>query len=139
MFTHILVPVDLGSRSRPGVRAALQLAQQNQAPLTLFHAIERIDNLPAASLKGFYARLERAAKRHLLTHGRELEREGVSVRRAIVFGKVAASIVKYANEKNVDLIVMASHPLERSGPSEGVATTSYRVAFLARCAVLLVK
>jgi len=139
MFTHILVPVDLGSRARPGLRAACQLALQNQAPVTLFHAIERIDHLPAPSLKGFYGRLERAAKRHLLTLGRELEDAGVTVRRVIVFGKVAPSIVKYASEKNVDLIVMDSHPLDGPGPDQGVAATSHRVAFLARCAVLLVK
>ena len=57
----------------------------------------------------------------------------------IRYGKRAETIVRYAEERGMDLIVLSSHKVDRDHPALGWGTISYRIAIVARCPVLLVK
>ncbi len=43
LFSHILVSVDFTEKNHAALRAAKQLAHQNQARVTLLHVIETIE------------------------------------------------------------------------------------------------
>ena len=134
-FKRILVPVDFTARSRASLDVAARIAQRDGSRVRVLHVIERIEHLPAASLKAFYARLAKAATRNLegLVHHKWSARMQGELR----FGNRAAEILRSAGAWRADLIVLASHAV--SGGRADWATLSYRVAVGARCTVLLVK
>ena len=63
----------------------------------------------------------------------------VQVESAVVDGRRADEIVKFAAANDVDLIVLASHRVNASMVNRDWGTISYKVGILAQCPVLLVK
>ena len=51
----------------------------------------------------------------------------------------AEEVLRFTRENGIDLIVVASHPVDSFKPSGGLGTMSYKLGILAPCAVLLVK
>jgi nucleotide-binding universal stress UspA family protein len=58
---------------------------------------------------------------------------------AVVYGRRAEEIVKYAAANDVDLIIVASHRVNASMVNRDWGTISYKVGILAPCPVLLIK
>lgn len=138
MFRHILVPLDLGRGNEEAVRIAGALARQHGARLTLLHIVARLEHIPQAELREFYARLERTAREKLGRHARRAGKD-VDVEIVVRLGDPAPDIVRHAHTKRADLIVLRSHRVETARGPKGLGTTSYRVAIMARCPVMLVK
>ena len=148
MFEKILVPVDLTEKNRSAVERARELVTP-RGELTLLHVIEELADIPFEELEDFYRRLEKRAVQRLrelaeIAAGKDGEMAeegagGVEVRREVVYGRRAQEIVRFAEERESDLIVLGSHPVDRTHPGESWATLSYQVAILARCPVLLLK
>ena len=139
MFKHVLIPVDFTSKNAAAIAVASELARQDGAEVTLLHVIETVENIPVKEMKSFYDQLERKASRNIS----KLRKAFFSSRRgshvAVIFGKRANEIVKFAAKKSVDLIVMSSHKPNLNNRSRDFGTISHRVAIIAPCAVLLVK
>ncbi|NLA74663.1 MAG: universal stress protein [Deltaproteobacteria bacterium] len=70
---------------------------------------------------------------------RKYQADNIVIHTDITYGKRVQEIVRYASQKQMDLIILSSHKLEETGPGEGWATISYRVAILAPCPVMMVK
>jgi nucleotide-binding universal stress UspA family protein len=137
VFRRILVPVDFTKKNRRAVRVAARLASERGAELRLLHVIERVDAGEPQALTGFYKKLEsnaRAKTKELLA-----EAGSVKARAEILYGNRVNEILRYAQEKKIDLIVMSSHRLALKHPGENWGTISYKVGILSRCPVLLVK
>src|SRR5262249_55957501 len=101
------MPVDLTDRHQ----AALETAAGLVAPGgqgTLPHVIEVIHGLPMEEEKGFYGKLERAARKHLDRLGAELERRKVAWRAEVLYGQRGAEVIRYAGSQGSDLIVVTS-------------------------------
>lgn len=140
MFTHILVPLDLSVRNLRAIEIARDIARPQGARVTLLHVIQRLEGIPVRELQDFYTRLQARAQLRLRLAGRKAAREGIEVSQVIFVGNPVRDIVRHATEKRVDLIVMSSHAVKPSGrPRDGFGTTSYRVALLCPCPILLVK
>jgi nucleotide-binding universal stress UspA family protein len=139
MFQNILVPVDLSDHHGRTLEVASELARHNHGNITFVHVIESIPGLDPAELQGFYAKLEKAAHRHLSRLASESLKRDLAVKTKVLYGKRAEGVVEFARECNADLIALTSHrdPVE-SGPST-FDTLSYKIAFLAQCPVLLIK
>ena len=67
--------------------------------------------------------------------------DAVAIRPVVLVGDPAPDILRYATRNRVDLIVMGSHPVDPTRRAAGVGwgTTSYKVALLCTCPVMLVK
>jgi nucleotide-binding universal stress UspA family protein len=140
MFTHILVPLDLTARNLRAVDTARDIARAQGARVTLLHVIQRLDGIPVRELQDFYARLQERAQLRLRLAARRLTREDIDVSETVFVGSPVRDIVRHVNDKRVDLIVMSSHAVKPSvRPVDGFGTTSYRVALLCPCPILLVK
>lgn len=137
MFRRILVPVDLTPKALGAVRVAA-LVSGKDAAVTLLHVIEKIDG-GTPGLERFYRRLDLAARRKLQPIATRLGRRGLKVKLAIVYGNRLREILRFASESRCDLVVMASHRLERNRPGGGWETLSYEVGLLSSRPVLLVK
>ena len=139
-FAHLLVPLDLSTKNERTLTIALDVAAQNRAQVTLLHVIQRIEGVPQTALRDFYRRLKERAHKRLTLAARCFLARDLQTTPAVVFGVPAREIVRYAEAKKADLIVINSHEVvDLARPGEGLGTTSYKVAILCRCPVMLVK
>ena len=140
MFKHILVPLDLSAKNARALAVVLEMAQRNHARVTLLHVIQRIEHIPLGEMQAFYRRLETHAQRRLRLAARRFATKRVEVELVVLIGMPARDIVRHAEAKKVDLIVMSSHKITSpTRPGYGLGTTSYKVGILCRCPVMLVK
>ena len=139
MFRRILVPLDFTDKSTVALDMAIQFAGPSQAGVTLLHVIETVEHLPFEDLRGFYGKLEEEAHARLRLRLGMFEEKALEVEHDVVYGRRAEEIVRYALEKEMDLIILSSHRIEPGRPSPAWGTISYQVAIMAQCPVLLVK
>jgi universal stress protein A len=138
-FHHVLVPTDLTKRTDKALQLAANLTASDASRITLLHVIATIDGVPFDELKGFYQRLEQKARTAMTRFARRSHERLAPVESAVVYGRRAEEIVKYAAAHEVDLIVLASHRVNPSMENRDWGTISYKVGILAQCPVLLVK
>jgi nucleotide-binding universal stress UspA family protein len=142
MFRNILVPVDFTLKNEASLNTALDLARKasgDPARITLLHVIETIEHVEFEELKDFYRGLETRAAAKLFGMEERFKAAEVPVYHEILYGKRAEAIVNHAEEREMDLIVLSSHKVDRDHPALSVGAISYRIAIVARCPVLLVK
>ena len=139
MFRHILIPTDLSDRSGKAVDMARDLAKAASARITLFHVIETVSGADFEEFGSFYKEIEDRASAHLTKLASQFQGSGRDIVKTLVYGEPAEEIVRFAVEKEVDLIVLASHRIDLSRPGYGWSTLSYKIGVLAPCPVLLVK
>lgn len=142
MFRNILVPVDFTLKNEAALNTALDLARGtggNEAKVTLLHVIETIEHVEFEEMADFYRGLETRAAAKLFGMEDRFNQALVPVYHEVIYGKRAETIVRHAEEREVDLIVLSSHKVDRDHPALGVGAISYRIAIVARCPVLLVK
>ena len=114
MTRQILVPIDDSDRST----AALEFAVENypEDRLVAFHAIDP-GNFPTGGLEaGAFGDFERVRKNYEEQAEQLLERAaesaieaGVDVETVVEIGRPARTIVEYADEHDVDHVVIGSH------------------------------
>jgi nucleotide-binding universal stress UspA family protein len=142
MFRKILVPVDFTEKNEAALDSAAQIAggsTQESSEVTLLHVVEIIEHIDFNEMSDFYRGLENRATAKLFTLEEKLKEKGVNARHEVLFGKRAETIVRYAEEKAADLMILSSHKVDRDHPALGLGTLSYAIAIVARCPVLLVK
>lgn len=139
MFRHILIPTDLSGRATQAADMARDLGQSAGARVTLLHVIATISGAGYDEFRSFYRELEERASGHLAALASRLDGSGLEVASVVVYGQPAEEIVRYAADKQIDLIVLASHQVDLSQPGRGWGTLSYKIGVLASCPVLLVK
>jgi nucleotide-binding universal stress UspA family protein len=139
MYRNILIPVDLSRKGAVAVAAATDVADPTEASITLLHVIETLQDVEYDELETFYRRIKEKAEKTLGSWTDELSARGFEAGAEIVFGRRGPEILRYADERNVDLIVMTSQALDREHPGEGFGTLSHQLAALSRCSVLLAR
>ena len=139
MFHNILVPVDFTLKNEAALNTALDLARGKDVKVTLLHVIETIEHVEFDEMADFYRSLETRAAAKLYGMEERFKQALIPVYHEIVYGKRAETIVRHAEERGTDLIVLSSHQVDRDHPALGVGAISYRIAIVARCPVLLVK
>jgi nucleotide-binding universal stress UspA family protein len=138
MFRKILVPVDFTEKNQTALDSAAQIAGAD-GEIDLLHVIETIEHIDFKEMSDFYRGLETRAAARLFALEATLKDRGGRVHHEVLFGKRAETIVRYAEEKGADLMVLSSHRVDRDHPALGLGTLSYAIAIVARCPVLLVK
>jgi universal stress protein A len=98
-----------------------------------------IHGMPFDELKRFYGRLEKKAHAAMIRLAQRRPAAKVKTECAVVYGRCAEQIVKYAAAHDVDLIILPSHRVNPSMADRDWGTLSYKVGILAQCPVLLVK
>jgi nucleotide-binding universal stress UspA family protein len=138
MFRHLLVPTDLTDRTVKALDVAIAISA-GQAQVTLLHVIETIAGAEFEEFSSFYHKLEKQAREKLndIVARSRTSRGPVDV--AIVYGARTEEVLRFTRSEGIDLIVLASHPVDPSEPHHGLGTMSYKLGILAPCAVLLVK
>ncbi|MGD9161058.1 MAG: universal stress protein [Desulfobacteraceae bacterium] len=140
MFKNILVPADLTEKSIRALEIAVGMAKNNACRITLLHVVETIDDDEGEEeFREFYNRLADRAAKKMAELANKYGTDKIDIHTEIIYGKRVPEIVKYASEKEIDLIILSSHKIEDMGSMDGWATISYRVGILAPCPVMMVK
>lgn len=139
IYRRILLVVDLGEHSEQIGARARDLAAVLGAELSVLHVVEYVPVepmgetlLPAVQIE------EELVQRAKLQLAQLCERLGIgAARRDVAAGNVKAEIVRAAQERQADLIMLGSR--ERRGPSILVNLTEDTVLHAAPCDVLAVR
>ena len=142
---QILFPTDFSSRANYALPYAAAIARATGAAILCVHVVEPI--VPAVGYTGLAEpmpiadiadQLEDSAERELPKLAECEECTGLNVEDLIVHGDPAAEIVRVADERKVDLIVISSHG--RTGLGRIIfGSTAEAVVRHAHCPVLVVK
>ena len=139
MFNNILVPTDLSEKSKKALDITLNLGSEEGGRITLLHVVEIIEGNDQEEFDEFYNRLRARAEKKMADIVSRYESSNWSIDSQILIGKQVNEIVRFAYEHNIDLIILASHRIDKTEPMDGWATISYRVGILSHCPVLMVK
>ncbi len=144
----ILYPTDFSERSVVAVPLALDLARLYGAELHCLHVVDAPgefileDNymLPLTTdYRPDFEELRKSAETHLDQFiAQQMAEVKDSVRKAVVIGKPFAEIIRYARDRDIDLIVLGTHGRSALG-SMLLGSVAEKVVRKASCAVLTVR
>ena len=118
MFKHILIPTDGSPLSEKAIAAGIALAKESGARITGYHVLEAVPaRLYAYPYRGeeeaiaeFEERRQEAARKHIDELARNARKQGVAFEPLVQTARTPyEGIVKAAQERDCDLILMSSH------------------------------
>ena len=136
---RILVPTDFSETSEAAVKYGIALAKAFGGKLHLLHVSEKASNDMATEFPlGLYESTEDAVRERLLKILTPQEQTGLKPEFELRAGTPYFEIVRYAQDRNIDLIVMGTHG--RGGVAHMVmGSVAEKVVRKAPCPVLTVR
>lgn len=139
-YQHVLVAVDFSKDNHAIVERAMEVAQRNTAKLTLLHVVEYASIAYAGDLVMpeevmMDKELMAQAEKQLVDLKNSLQLSKIDT--AVEIGSPKHEIVRVAEERDVDLIVIGSHG--RHGLQLLLGSTANGVLHQAKCDVLAVR
>ena len=137
MFSKIMIPMDGSSLAEHALPMAVKFAEGTGATLILYRVVPYFTVLAADPL--LYEEMNRLGEDEALAYLRQIQKEITSpltTETICEIGSAAESILQFANDKGVDLIVMSSHG--RSGLNRWVyGSVAERIMSQAPCPTLI--
>jgi nucleotide-binding universal stress UspA family protein len=137
MFSKIMVPMDGSSLAERALPMAVKFAEGTGANLVLYRVVPYFTVLAADPL--LYEEMNRLGEDEALAYLRQIRKEITSplpTETVCEVGSAAESILQYANDNKIDLIVMSSHG--RSGLNRWVyGSVAERIMSQAPCPTLI--
>ncbi|GBC73028.1 Universal stress protein [archaeon HR04] len=137
----ILVAIDGSEQSFKAARYAVEMARRLDASIILLHVVS-IPQFPhhLGSLDEYYRKVEREVDGWFTMISNLDESKGVNISRKIIHShtSVVESIVEYADEESVDLIVVGTRGRSRFVRAI-LGSVAQGVIAYARCPVLVVR
>jgi nucleotide-binding universal stress UspA family protein len=137
IFENILVPTDLTEKSEKALDIAISMAPRDKGTVTFLHVIEMIEGVE--EVRDFYKKLRERVQSGMDKIVNRHKKSAVQIKKVIAFGKRVPEIIRLAQERDINLIILSSRKIEEMHEGEGWATVSYKVAILSPCPVLMVK
>ena len=150
-FERILVPTDGSKFARKALTHAIKIAKKLGAKIHVIIVVDPADFPPGMflgllkkdkrleeSVAEFMAGVRTQARREVLAEAAICKSEGVDAIYDILSGRPVEMILKYANGKKIDLIVIGSQGLHGLSKLKVLGSVSRKVSELAPCAVMLV-
>ena len=142
---HILVPTDFSTTSDAALDYARDVAERFGATLHLLHVLQDpfingplVSEAYVTDTPGVRTTIMDDAKTRLSHRLTPRDREAFDAHEEVVFGRGADTIVEYAADRGIDLIVMGTHG--RTGMAHLLlGSVAERVVRTAHCPVLTVR
>lgn len=135
---RILVPTDFSESSEYACQYALTFAHEAKAEIYLVHAIYNPLPLRGYDFGGVVEALVKQAQDDLKKQIEQIREKRVIVHPRVLVGVEYQEIARFAEEHQIDLIIMATHG--RTGLAHAfLGSVAERVIRIAPCPVLIVK
>jgi nucleotide-binding universal stress UspA family protein len=140
---RVLFPTDFSDNARDAIPHVLEMAARFEAHVHVVHVLESAVHptdfaWSATSIQDFAEKRKDVAEDRLQDLVDELGLAPEHISTAVIFGNPFEQIVSYAQEHDIDLIVMATHG--RTGLSHLLlGSTAERVVRLSTCPVMTIK
>jgi universal stress protein A len=139
-LNRIVIPTDFSPLSKATIEAAVALAGRNSAELFLIHALAPVAVLPPLAMPAFPIVLAddtSAVQRQLEKLPMPDGLQQLTVHREVIPGDPESVILKFADEHDIDVIVMGTH--SRTGFAHFVlGSVTEAVVRRSKCLVLTV-
>ena len=113
-FKHVLCPIDFSDSSRAALKLALSLAQEADARLVVAHVVELLSDGEIREYRmftdpGYRENFERAAREQIAAAIPDAARTFCAIDEVVVIGKAYKEILRLAETREADLIVIGVH------------------------------
>ena len=137
----ILFATDFSFFSEKARDYTITLARKFKAQVDVLHAIETIYYLDRddPEIVEWLHTLERELERRMDETLEVFHRYGLSARGELIFGTPWKVVVKYAEDRGMDLVVIGSHGLRTDEGQILLGTTSHKIALTSPVPVLIVR
>ena len=110
----ILVPVDFSENSKKIIQSALYVAGKCQAGLDIVFVVQSFEDysgffVPHMPIAQFEEEMVQSAERKMENFIEDNVSESAVNTAKVLSGDVAEEIIKYAEDQNIDMIVMGTH------------------------------
>jgi nucleotide-binding universal stress UspA family protein len=145
LFTRILCAIDFSDASLHALEYAFSLVHDGHTQVTLAHVVEVMpapqseaaDDVEARTLGAYVAAAAEARAERLQRIVPDIVRALCTVERTLAIGKAHREILRIAEERGCDLIVLGAHGL--GIPQLLFGSTAHQVVRQARCPVLTIR
>ncbi|MDD5311479.1 MAG: universal stress protein [Dehalococcoidia bacterium] len=145
MFNKILVPLDGSELAECVFPYVEDIAQKRNSRVEAAFVVEHYEMpfygavvFDEENLKEIEQYAKEGAEKYMKTVKQRLFSKGIDVNTVVLEGKIADSLVDYANSNSFDLIIMATHG--RSGLARWVVgSIAYKVLHYSTVPVLLIR
>lgn len=150
-YSKILVPYDNSKYSKKALIEAIGIAEEFGSELHIINVISvPTDQSPTIiqdKVNKNLKKLDRNILRSQMTHANKIlqekmkacKRYGVNVSCDVIPGRPVESILKFARENKIDLIVIGSRGLTRLNKLMALGSVSRRIAEEAKCPVMIIR
>ena len=138
-FRHILVPLNFSAQNDMALDVVQDFASAGDVKVTLLHVIEPINAADDSEIQDFLRQLGESANASLVKRKKRFDHTKITVACENRIGNRTKEIVTFADENDVDLIVLSSHQLRQPESTRQIASLSNQISIFANCSVLLVK
>lgn len=150
-YRKILVPYDGSIYSKKALLEAVDIAKEFGAELHIINVIDISTDAPSAVLHSTIIKKLNKLNREILQPQKAkintvlqekvkmCKREGIEVSCDVMIGRPADSILKFAKEHRIELIVIGSRGLTRFKRLMALGSVSRKVAEEAKCPVMLIR
>jgi nucleotide-binding universal stress UspA family protein len=144
MFKRIVFPTDFSPSAQYALKYAVSLALDHEAKIILVHVVEDIDFNPPFTLastpviQAYHEEMENQVKKELANVISPEVTQQIEVEKMVVAGKPFVEIVRIAQERMADLIVISTHG--KTGKIYSLlGSTAARVVSRTSCPVLVIR
>lgn len=114
VINKVLVPIDFSDYSKNALRYAVQFAKQFKAKIFLVYVVEPMIypadfSMGQVAIPSMDADVQTRAEEELQNLAKSLVDKSTEVETIIRTGKPFVEIIETANEKDIDLIIIATH------------------------------
>jgi nucleotide-binding universal stress UspA family protein len=150
-YRKILVPYDGSSFSKKALSETLEMAKAFDSKIHVLSVIEVASDVPPGVLSEVINKKLNKLKREIILPKKfstptklqhqinECMKYGVDVQVEMLVGRVADSILKFANQNKIDLITIGSRGLRGMKKLTALGSVSRRVSEEAKCPVMIIR
>jgi len=145
----ILVPVDGSRHSHQAVETAVKMAKQMNSRITLINVVNPVASILFASsgevgryddkIAELSKKMKKESENLISRFVEDLKKQGIEVEGLSLEGYPADLIIKYAEEKPYDLVIMGSVGLGKGAKSLILGSTTNKVMHQLNIPLLIVK
>ena len=145
MFNKLLVPVDLGNKSKSAIKKAIQIAHQFNSHVIILNVKEEFMNteememarVSIQELKEKFKSISLDAKTEIKKIIKTLHAEDINIEVKLREGKASKEIINTSNELDVDMIIMGTNGRD-SIKDIILGSTAENVIKVSKCPVLII-